>query len=221
MRDRVKVLLQGICADPVLEQRFLHTLSLLEFMGARKIGKSVAAHHPPALVLEHWADETRHAAVLAGLAASGPVDVASVEYLCEEPTKTYFQAVDRGICESIGRGRSGEERGLLNYLVVTSVIERRAMMVYPLYRAHTDRDDVREALSRIIVEEQSHRHSIEEAAEAALDREQLQGLDAHEATETALFDQWLAELEGEVLGLAPQRKDGTPSTTQPAQRLGA
>lgn len=215
MRERLKNFLSTVCEAESSEARWLQTLSLLEYMGARKIGRSVAAHYPPAEVLDHWADETRHAAVLARLAASSGGDAP--EPFQREATKAYFQAIDQRLCDALAsRAETGSEawRGpYLSYLVVTSVVERRAMMVYPLYRAVTQRDDVRAQLSQLITEEQAHRTTIERLAATALAESQAGVIDDYESLEAPLFDAWLRELEAHLP--ARQQASGVPQRRQP------
>ena len=159
MRERIRRALELITSDPARESGWLHTLSLLEFIGARKIGRTAAAHHPHLSVLEHWADETRHAAAFESLATEVGGGRPGA-YLCADEAKRYFQALDEAL-DGWVRARHGEAP-VLNYLLVTAVIERRAMALYPLLRAASRHPRVREELSQIIVEEQSHRVAIEE-----------------------------------------------------------
>lgn len=68
MRERIKSALRKIIADERVEARWLNTISYLEYVGARKIFRSVATSHPSVSVLDHLADETRHAAAFKVLA---------------------------------------------------------------------------------------------------------------------------------------------------------
>ena len=63
-REQLKRLLDRVTGDPNREARWLNTLSFLEFVGARKIAAFMGGRYPDLQVLEHWADETRHALVL-------------------------------------------------------------------------------------------------------------------------------------------------------------
>lgn len=166
MRDRLKNLLTAIAANPSLEARWLNTLSVLEFIGARKIARTVAERHPSVEVLGHWADETRHALAFKELAIAANGGVDPNEYLCPEAARRYMHDLDHALAAWLGRAASLQ----LCYLLTTSAIERRAMQVYPLLKATASSAQIREAVGRIVVEEQAHRRTIEEACIAALAR---------------------------------------------------
>lgn len=56
--------LTALVKQPTLHARFLNTLSLLEFIGARKIMKSQEEDSVTPAVLAHATEEIRHAQVL-------------------------------------------------------------------------------------------------------------------------------------------------------------
>lgn len=193
MRERMKAVLRTICADERTEAKWLNTLSLLEFTGARKISRTVARHHPSLDVLDHLADETRHALAFKEL-AHDVVDGDPGAYLVEKAAKTYFGRLDVELSAWVEE-LVGREDSLLNYLVVTTMVERRAMELYPLYRAATERENVREELQAIIKEEQSHRIAIEERCVSLLSEAGVRDLSAASAVESAFFADLLVELE--------------------------
>jgi hypothetical protein len=195
MRERIQNVLKQIAEHPEREALWLNTVSLMEFIGARKISRTVADRHPTLDVLQHLADETRHALAFKRLAC----EVAGGEvkgYLCTEAAKTYFQTLDRALStwaqESFGR-----EDVRLSYLLTTTMIEQRAMQIYPLYKAATRQAVVKEELGKVVAEEQSHRRSIEEICVEALAAEG-QDLSRPKEIEAALFDAFLGALEAEV-----------------------
>jgi hypothetical protein len=195
VRERLHDVLTRIAEDPEREARWLNTLSLLEFTGARKISRTVADRHPTLEILEHLADETRHALAFKRLAT----DVAGrevVDYLCLEAAMTYFQTLDRALA-AWGTETRGRDDVRLNYLLTTTLIEHRAMQLYPLYKAASRRPEVKEELGRVVAEEQSHRRTIEQRCTEAL---AAAGRDlAHpRALEAKLFESLLMALEREV-----------------------
>lgn len=195
MRERIQQVLKRLAADTEREARWLNTVSLLEFIGARKISRTVADRHPTLEVLQHLADETRHALAFKKLAC----EVAGKEvegYLCPQAAGTYFQTLDRALAAWAAKA-TGAEDTYLSYLLTTTLIEQRAMQIYPLYKAATRNPVVREELGRVVVEEQSHRRSIEDLCVETLG---ARGLDLAEpkAIEAGLFEGLLAALEAEV-----------------------
>lgn len=195
-REKLKDVLAKVVQDPATEARWLNTLSLLEYVGARKIGRTMCRTHPSAEVLDHWADETRHAYAFKRLCervGGGSCD----GYLGQEAAVTYFQELDKQ-ASAWATEMTGEEDSFQNYLVVTTLIERRAMKVYPIYRSITEQDTVRDELKEIIVEEQDHRVAIEERALSVLAAKGVDGIEPVEAVEQELFDGLLDQLDAQL-----------------------
>lgn len=196
MRERILNVLKQIASEPQLEARWLNTVSLMEFIGARKISRTVADRHPSTAVLQHLSDETRHALAFKKLAH----EVGGREpegYLCTDAAKTYFQTLDRAL-SAWAAERRGSEDTFLNYLLTTTLIEQRAMVIYPLYKAATRSEVVRAELKAVVIEEQSHRAEIEDRCRQLLERAGVASLDEPEALEAKLFERFLTALEAEV-----------------------
>jgi hypothetical protein len=183
----VRELLEKIIANPDLEARWLNTLSLLEHMGAGKIMKTVGQTHPTLSVLEHHADESRHAYAFKRLSdqlsANGTAD-----YLCKDEARAYFQTLDHQLAAWLEEHIQPTDC-LPNYLLTTSLIERRAMQVYPLYRDVTTQENVKAELKRIIEEEINHRTVIDRAISDLLAAKGF-NLDPCWQLEETLFDQF-------------------------------
>lgn len=162
----MKKLLQIISNSPLLEAQWLNTLSLLEYIGSRKISKTVCLSHPSLETLKHFADETRHSFTfkkLSQLLSEGHCE----EYLCGDEAASYFQMLDKTISEYVVE-LTGRDDPYQNYLFVTAMIERRAMKIYPVYRVVTQNVQVCDELQHIIVEEVGHKDTIEDQAENIL-----------------------------------------------------
>ncbi|MFB6264661.1 MAG: hypothetical protein ABEL76_13710 [Bradymonadaceae bacterium] len=196
-RSHVKKVLEAIAEEADTEARWLNTLSLLEYVGARKISKSVASTHPRfSEVLDHLADEARHAFAfkrLAEIVANGRVD----EYLAEDAARAYFSQLDERATEWLSQ--VAPDAGTLeNYLLVTTLIERRAMTVYPLYRGISSNDAVREELQNIVVEEQDHRVELQEKCLELLAGHGVEGIEDAIAVERELFEGLMDTIASEV-----------------------
>lgn len=195
MRNRLKTLLDAITSETEHETKWLNTVSLLEYIGARKIGKTMCQRHPSAVVLDHWADETRHAYAFKRLCEEVNGGECE-EYLAHDAAIGFFQKLDERASQWVTEA-TGEDDPRQNYLLVTTLIERRAMMVYPLYRAATSHDFVRDELQAIIVEEQDHRVEIEERAIAHLESKGVD-IDKAFALEEDLFGSLLTAMAMEI-----------------------
>jgi hypothetical protein len=189
----MRELLEKIAAKPSLEARWLNTLSLLEYIGARKIGKTFAKVHPSLDILEHHADETRHAFAFKRLSVliSGGEDFG---YLCPNEAIDYFQMLDKTLSEWMTRLTSKSDSNQ-NYLIVTAVIERRAMKLYPVYRRITRNGFIRDELKRVVEEESSHRRIIEEACLKILNRNDVPDFEECDRMEEGLFSKFQQAVE--------------------------
>lgn len=158
--------LTRICSSQELEGHWLGVLSLLEYVGCRKILKGVPYQEVDVSVLKHIQDEAGHALQLKTLAeervgkhpfGSGLFDVAGWEY---------FQAVDRLSTELL----LGKQEP---YPVVSWAIERRVFRVYPFYRELTTDEIVKHCIGSILVQEREHRTQFEAVHVPETVREQI------------------------------------------------
>lgn len=200
LRGRIKAVLHTITCDRQLEAAWLNTLSRLEHIGARKISRTVAASHPTGAILEHLSDEARHACVFKQLS-----DHLSpgAPYMHEAAAVHYFQSLDAHVSTWITQ-RCGTTDTHANYAVVTTLIERRAMMIYPLYLSLTQDPRVQSELQKVIREEADHRGSIEEVAYRLLAHHGITEITELEHTEALLFEQFLGALETPQHDFYPQ-----------------
>lgn len=188
----MKTILTILVKHPLIEARWLNTLSLLEFIGARKISKTVCQDYPGRDILAHYADEVHHADVFKKLADT----VAGVPFdgtLAADAAVSYFQLLDKTLTEWLGHV-SGSSNTYHNYLLVTRVIERRAMRLYPLYKSLTRSDAVRAGLDGIIHEEAGHLHTIEDA----MSKGGMQDDAFPDDIERTLFATFETSLKGEI-----------------------
>ena len=162
---RTERFLDYIVVEPKHEAMWLNTLSLLEHIGSSKIKRAVGDRHDRADVLDHAADEARHALVLKrqALAISPQED----SYLAREAAQTYFSRLDHESNAWLDE-KLGAEDTWRAYLVTTALIEQRALRFYPLYQEKTQRPQLQKELKRLIGEETKHRLMIEQAAKDAI-----------------------------------------------------
>ncbi len=193
----MKDLLDKIVVTPPLEARWLNTLSLLEYIGARKIAKTFAKTHPGLDILEHYADETRHAYAFKRL-SSIVADGKDLGYLCGDEAVTYFQTLDKKISDWMGK-LTGKTESYQNYLLVTAVIERRAMKIYPYYRKITRNGFVRDELKQVMEEESSHRRTVEEQCLKIMNPNDVPDFEECDAIEEGIFTDFEKAVEREVL----------------------
>lgn len=193
MNDALNRLLAAVVLDPTNEASFLNTLSLLEYVGACKINRAVGDRHTVA-VLDHAADEARHALAFKQL-ADAVAGGRHYGYLARDAALRYFSALDHTLSAWLAGNDALDSWAC--YLVVTAAVERRAMLIYPVLRRHSRHPRVVEEVKRIISEEASHKVAIEKAAKdllisRALDWDTV--LDQEQTLFDALLNAMLAAL---------------------------
>lgn len=150
---------------PELHGKFLNTLSLLEYIGARKIMKSQEEDQITPIVLGHMAEEIRHAQIVKKIAVK--VGGASLKtyaesaLLCGDEGRAYIQAIDHKAEEVLGQKDS-----VANYLLTTLVIEERAQELYPLYDDLLKPLGLNGPLKAIFREEEEHLFQVTEQLKA-------------------------------------------------------
>ena len=146
----VEELLARVVASPDVELEWIDLLSQLEYVGCRKIVKSVGFEAVSLEVLRHVSEEASHAFLLTSVVEEGGLrDRSWREGRFAEAGWRYFQGLDQRISalpESDG----------LRYPGVSWAIERRVLVVYPAYLKITRNDSLKKALRRILAQEERH-----------------------------------------------------------------
>lgn len=128
----MKNLIRTIIKIPTIYARLLNTLSLLEYMGARKIIRSQAQHSINQKILAHAAEELRHAQILKKAALKIAPELcdsyAPYSLLCSCAAVYYFHSIDYAVRKKFGQNNSWE-----CYLYTTYLIERRAIQFYSIF----------------------------------------------------------------------------------------
>lgn len=155
----MKSLIECIFSSPKLSAQFLNTLSLLEYIGARKILKSQSQSHVTLELLGHIQEEIRHAQTLkraVNRILPGYENYHPEVLLCGKQACDYFQSIDHA-----AQQKFGEENPWHYYLYTTWLIETRATEVYSLC------DEVLSSLNKplifrgILTEEEKHLSEVE------------------------------------------------------------
>ena len=146
----VEDLLGRLVAAPDLELEWIDLLSQLEYVGCRKIVKSVGFESVSLEILRHVSEEASHAFLLKSVVEEGGLrDRSWREGRFAEAGWRYFQGLDQrisGLPDSDG----------LRYPGVSWAIERRVLVVYPAYLRLTRNESLKKALRRILAQEERH-----------------------------------------------------------------
>ena len=146
----VEELLGRIVASPDVELEWIDLLSQLEYVGCRKIVKSVGFEAVSLEILRHVSEEASHAFLLKSVVEEGGLrDRSWRDGRFAEAGWGYFQSLDQRI--SSLPGSDG-----LRYPGVSWAIERRVLVVYPAYLKVTRNESLKKALRRILAQEERH-----------------------------------------------------------------
>jgi rubrerythrin len=197
----MKQLLLKIISDQQIYARFLNTLSLLEYIGARKILKSQPQESIDATVLAHVTEELRHAQVLKRIALKKAPDVCQTyqpeALFCGQEAVRYFQNLDHAVEEILG-----EENRWHAYLLTTMLIEQRATAFYKAFEAVLS--EMGDTVFRgILIEEEKHLHDVADLlAKVPGGNEKVAALKAMEERE---FAQLMQAFESRLLAVGTGR----------------
>ena len=203
----MEVILRSIVKEPELHARWLNTLSLLEFMGTRKIARSAGGASLDETRLRHLAEEARHAQFFKMMIRRVKPDANwnySREYLfCGFAGARYFNSLDAGVKKFLDQKEyvqkfSALEKTDLFYNYVTVLIEERAGEIYELYENILRETQSPIRLSGIIGEEERHLEDMYSGLRS-LDEEFLKNLDDLRLKERTLFTRFEKSLAGAAL----------------------
>jgi hypothetical protein len=163
-RLRFETWLRTVCRDSGVHARFANTLSMLEHIGSVKIARTQSGDGITEGVLEHLAEEARHAQVLKRMArriAGADAGDYRDEMLVAGPAaRRYFLRLDALVHGFCRRELPASIRSQAAYNLVTWLVERRAMWLYPAYQSIMEEEGLRLSVRSIIGEETKHLEEI-------------------------------------------------------------
>lgn len=156
-----QALLDSMTQTPTTHALWLNTLSFMEHIGCRKIIKSQNSERLTEMVLEHAAEEARHALFFKRLSLKVKPDFCktyeSQFLILGENCEKYFQTLDTET-EKFLSNQTLESLKLsfLTYLYVTLLVEERAMDLYHTYQKVISTKKLNLNLKPLITEEEKH-----------------------------------------------------------------
>ena len=158
----LQLVLEEVTSCQRLHGRWLNTLSFLEYIGARKILKSLPADILDETLLSHIAEEAFHSLFFKKLArkvTQNNYSFREEELLLPEKCEDYFQKLDKK-AESLSSGNK-----ILNYLYTTWIVETRAVTVYSLYNRILQTKQFPFTLNSILKDEEKHLKQVKDLIE--------------------------------------------------------
>ena len=159
----LEALFRALAAHPTLHARFINTISLMEYIGARKIMKSQQDVEFDLELLSHVAEESKHAWLVKRLALRVDKNAAATyapeHLLCKEQAEGYLQAIDaaakRALADVDMTGASFSKTWL-NYLYSSLLIEERADTFYKVYAVVLEELGLAGTVRAILKDETKH-----------------------------------------------------------------
>lgn len=178
-------------SNPQTHARFLNTVSLLEHIGSRKIMTSQSGPEMTLPMLQHLAEETRHALFFRKQAerlAGHPLNYGGANVYAPPAARMYIGRLDAEITREVA-GHSPH----LPYLYVSAVIEVRALWFFHLYDAILSQEHAGISLKGIIAEEKGHLDDMQDKL-ALLDDQYAKRFAHFQQVEDRLFHRLLPKL---------------------------
>ena len=199
--QRVTSLLEKIAARDFVHARWLNTLSFMENLGTTKIYRSQSGLEIKKNVLQHAAEESRHALFFKKLIGKhfGDIcpDYAVENQFCGKSAYVYFQRLD-GMVDRYLKSCDKGNKGYLCYLYVTLLIEERASAVYEIYEKILKNNWTGISLKTVISEEEGHMTATI-AELSSLDPEFEKTMKAFRQNENRFFAKLLHNFEKSIL----------------------
>ena len=194
INEKLPLILEMITSRRELHGRWLNTLSFLEYIGTRKILKSLPADILDETLLSHISEEAFHSLFFKRLARKITLKNYSFreeELLIPKESERYFQNLDK---------RSGEVSNaneMLSYFYTTWIVETRAVAVYSLYNRILKAKQFPFTLNPILKDEEKHLIQVKDSIEEMDPRHQSHFRELVEFEEEE-FTRFLQYLEREV-----------------------
>jgi hypothetical protein len=153
----VRARLAAFCGQADLHACFLNTLSLMEYIGSRKIMASQGCREWDRDTLKHLAEETRHAYFFKRAAerlARRPLDYSAANTISGAFARAYMGRLDAEITQEVGATPA------LPYLYMSLIVELRAVWMYGLYQEILNERGARLSLKSVLAEEELHLDSM-------------------------------------------------------------
>ena len=150
-------ILERVANNKEWHAKFLNTLSYLEYIGARKMLKSLPAPVLNKSFLDHINEEIRHSLFLKSLAeklTKTKWGFKEQELIAGASASHYFQEVDHY------SSKFSFSNPVLNYLYTTYAIEQRAIIFYSLYNDILKKKNFPFTLQSILNDELEHLNSV-------------------------------------------------------------
>jgi hypothetical protein len=198
-RTNLDQFLQAVLCDHQTHSLWLNTLSLLEHIGSRKILLTQSSEETSEMILRHATEEARHALFFKKAAGSISKNLDTGyrknEILQGSSARVYFAKLDASVLRNLKKSKLQPSKlSYLAYLFTTTIIEKRAMIVYEMYDELLANRGESFSLRNLILEEEGHLDEMQTEI-MRLDPEYRERLDELMNQEEKLFTRFLQKLQ--------------------------
>ncbi|MGV3667701.1 MAG: rubrerythrin [Leptospira bouyouniensis] len=196
--DSIPKVLKAIVGNQTNHALWLNTLSLLEHIGSRKILLTQSNEETSEMILRHATEEARHALFFKKAARTIQPEFRSgyqnSSLVRGTAARIYFAKLDALVRKNL-RSAFPDEKTFtyLAYLYTTTVIEKRAMVVYNAYDEILDASGSPIRLTNLILEEEGHLSEMS-AEMFRLDPNASERLSHLEAEEAKIFTRFWRQI---------------------------
>ncbi|MDF3821377.1 rubrerythrin [Leptospira sp. 96542] len=160
--NSIQETLRTISKNPITHSLWLNTLSLLEHLGSRKILMTQSSEDTSEMILRHATEEARHALFFKKAARTIRPEFSKgyqpSDLLKGTAAKLYFAKLDASVRKELHSAfpKNHPKLSYLAYLYTTTIIEKRAMVVYNDYNSVLESERSPVNLRNLILEEEGH-----------------------------------------------------------------
>ena len=208
-------ILERVITQDSLHARWLNTLSYLEYIGTRKILKSLPSAILNKAFLEHIQEESRHSLFFKALAekiSGTEKGYKEHELIAGIAAKNYFKQVDH---YSVKFSFSNP---LVSYLYTTYVVEQRALAVYSFYQDLLKKSKKPFSIQAVLNDEKEHLDFVIQRLKG-MDPLWQKNLDEISHFEHQKYFSLLVEVEKDVFELPQQHFQKLPMAKQAPSSL--
>jgi hypothetical protein len=172
------ILPNGLYSNLITSPSFLEAVGLFEIVGSKWM-LAVDDKYWDAQLHEHCFDEVTHAKLLQDEVKKLRWSMTDQEIVTENKvSKVFYQAIDTYLSKlsrkvfklTVSHGSQNSDFALSAYTLLSFVIERRIMTIYPYFAKYGPTESLRKKAKRIISDERKHLHFVGDTLPESLEK---------------------------------------------------
>lgn len=197
-------------SDDWLHVRLLNTFSLIENVGAQRIHRFQRFGFRDESILRHAFEEARHAYFfkkLAGKLANRTGTAVDSPPFCISSSRNLLRKIDLAVNQLLtDSGYKATTKFCLCYLIVTLLIEERALSIYKYYEESLRKSGKPLSIASVIAEESGHTNDLVAKLDELIPKEKAKLLELLHPAEEAIFEDWILKVSRQVGSVSKAEK---------------